>query len=447
MDGLRHASTDLSCRSNRQCINARLSRLRAHAIFAIMTAPDILVVVVDGLRASALGAYGNTTYPTAALDRFAAESILFDWCFALCTDLPGIYRACWHAEHPARSLQASIPLSLPKLLASIGYSTALITDEPVLTSIAAADGFHQCIQLQIPPTFPKQQPGDNSESSIAKFFADTCDFIASAKPTSRSDSPRLLWAHSRGMYGPWDAPIELQDSLLDDGDPQPVESTQPPDLMLSPSDDPDSAFRYACAYAAQMMVLDESWDGIMQTIESNGDAAGWIVVLIGARGFPLGEHRRIGGVDEKIHAEQLHVPYLVRFPNGFGRLARSGQLAAPIDLLPTLLAATGERVAPRYGHGDGLNSIPRALAARAPWRDALVATGTSGAQAIRTLDWCLRKDVASKVDAELYVRPDDRWEANDVAKLCPEVVESLSRRLDEAIGHLSRAQPAPQPRD
>jgi len=30
---------------------------------------------------------------------------------------------------------------------------------------------------------------------------------------------------------------------------------------------------------------------------------------------------------------------------------------------------------------------------------------------------------------ELYTKPDDRWESNDVAGLCPEVVEGLQREL------------------
>jgi hypothetical protein len=31
--------------------------------------------------------------------------------------------------------------------------------------------------------------------------------------------------------------------------------------------------------------------------------------------------------------------------------------------------------------------------------------------------------------SELFVRPDDRWEANDVAKLCPDVVEELRNQF------------------
>ena len=52
-----------------------------------MPAPNILVVVVDGLRASAFGAYGNTSFPTPALDQFAADSLLLDWCYAPSAEL------------------------------------------------------------------------------------------------------------------------------------------------------------------------------------------------------------------------------------------------------------------------------------------------------------------------------------------------------------------------
>ena len=67
----------------------------------------------------------------------------------------------------------------------------------------------------------------------------------------------------------------------------------------------------------------------------------------------------------------------------------------------------------------------------------MISTSAS-ARSIRTAGWCLREDITQEVSAasngvtevsELYVRPDDRWEANDVAKLCPEVVEELRAGL------------------
>ena len=77
------------------------------AIFAGMHRSNILVVVVDGLRASALGAYGNTTFPTPALDRFAADSLLLDRCYSPSAELEQIYHALWLSEHPGRA--AALP--------------------------------------------------------------------------------------------------------------------------------------------------------------------------------------------------------------------------------------------------------------------------------------------------------------------------------------------------
>jgi hypothetical protein len=50
----------------------------------------------------------------------------------------------------------------------------------------------------------------------------------------------------------------------------------------------------------------------------------------------------------------------------------------------------------------------------------------------------LRRDASANAPAELYVRPDDRWEMNDVAKLCPEVTERLTRDLDEFVQQADR---------
>jgi arylsulfatase A-like enzyme len=411
-----------------------------------MRAPNILVIVVDGLRASALGAYGNTSTPTPALDQFAADSYLLDWCFSPSVELAGIYRALWESIHPARPSHFSTS-SLPQILAASGYTTTLITDEPQMPSIAAADHFDQCIQLQeTVSAAAMKRVAETSQTSMARMFAPVCELVASDVGAADLNQPRLIWAHSRGMYGPWDAPLELQQSLLDEGDPPPVESTTPPDFLIAPSDDPDAAFRFACAYAAQAIVLDECWTGILQTVEAARDGDRWIVTLLGARGLPLGEHLRIGGVDSRLYAEQLHVPCLIRLPDRTNRLARNSRLTSHVDLLPTLLSAVALDTAHVGSESDGMNVLRTAMTSSTVWRDALIATSESAARAIRTADWCLLQDTQSSPVDELYVRPDDRWETNDVAKLCPEIVESLSSQMDEELQQLSRLKPEAEAR-
>jgi arylsulfatase A-like enzyme len=173
------------------------------------------------------------------------------------------------------------------------------------------------------------------------------------------------------------------------------------------------------------------------TKASAGDE--WLVTMLSARGFPLGEHGRIGGVDQRTHVEQLQVPWLIRFPDKLGHLGRVESLTSHLDVLPTLVEWMDHGGKTDRSAFDGTSILPLASCARSTWRHATISTSAS-ARSIRTAGWCLREDITQEVGAasngatqvsELYVRPDDRWEANDVAKLCPEVVEELRAGLSD----------------
>ncbi len=368
-----------------------------------MLGKNILVIAVDGLRAAALGAYGNTAFPTPAFDQFATESLVFDWCYADAVELPAIYRELW----PSRP-------SFLHSLAKEGFATTLVTDDTALLALEPAAGFHECVQLS---TANSGRGEDVCQTALARLFAAVCEQVAA----SGIDRRQFVWVHAQGMYGPWDAPLELQEPLLahEEGDPPPADVLEPPDVQLDAASDPDAAFRWSCAYAAQVMVLDACFDELCQTIEASGQRDKWLVVLCGVRGFPLGEHGRVGGVDGRLFAEQLHVPLVCRFPDGSQRLSRNANLVSLPDL-PTALLGLAH---------DGFAM---------PERDALFAEGPAGIRAIRTADWSLRYDPsAASIESrdnsycELYVRPDDRWEANNIAALCSEEGAALLARLDE----------------
>jgi arylsulfatase A-like enzyme len=394
---------------------------------------NVLVIVVDGLRASALGAYGNTSYPTPSLDRFAAESLLLDWCFAPSPDLPDIYRALWQ---PNDSAQNPDSRSLPRVFADAGHTTTLVTDDHSLSAYSSASDFDEIVQVasSLEAGAADRRAVDSLETGLAHTFSAAAEQIVAA---IRHDKPYSLWLHARGMYGSWDAPLDPQKSLLDEDDPSPIESLAPPNFFANTAEDPDAAFRYACAYAAQVMVLDDCFQNLLDAINTSGGNE-WLVTLLGARGFPLGEHGRIGGVDQRTHVEQLQVPWIVRFPNKLGQFSRVGSLTSHHDLPPTLLDWIDREHKFDRPMLDGRSVLPLASSARAAWRNAMLSCSAS-ARSIRTATWCLREDVAPAdcnsatsepaSAPELYVRPDDRWEANDVAKLCPEVVEELLSAL------------------
>jgi hypothetical protein len=293
-------------------------------------------------------------------------------------------------------------------LSERGYAATLVTDEPIVATLPGAAAFDDRVTLA--PEGARRAE-DMSQTALARVFSAAIEQVEVSQ-----NECRLLWVHSQGLHGPWDAPLALQEDLLarEEGDPPPADEVQPPNVLLSDSSDPDAAFRWSCAYAAQIMTLDACLEGLLAAVDAAG-AENWLVVLCGLRGLPLGEHGQIGGVDGRLYAEQLHVPLVVRFPNARHKLSRSGGLALLADLPAIVQSAIG----------DDLH-FPR--------REEVVATGPAGERAIRTSDWSLRltgatDDSSGEAGCELYVRPDDRWEANDVAGLCPDVVEELLARL------------------
>lgn len=361
-----------------------------------MSDENILVIAVDGLRASALGAYGNTSYSTPALDQLATESLLFDWCFAESVDLAAIYDELWSGK----SL-------LLRALSERCYATKLVTDDPAVAELPIAVAFSDRVEL---PASEPSRAASVAETSLAQLFSAAIEEIE-----AQQSELRMIWVHSRGMHGPWDAPLELQDELLarEEGDPSPEDLLESPALALDRESDPDAAFRASCAYAAQLMTLDACIAGVCDAIDAAG-RENWTVALCGVRGFPLGEHGRIGGVDSRLYAEQLHVPLLLRFPSGDHRMSRRSGLT-PLADLPSLLRQSASGQWRPAEHEAVLSSSPR------------------GVRAIRTADWSLRSerpdDSEGQRSSELFVRPDDRWEANNVAALCPEVVDELLARI------------------
>ena len=367
---------------------------------------NILVVVVDGLRASALGAYGNTTFPTPALDRFAADSLLLDRCYSPSAELEQIYHALWLSEHPGRAAAlpaATLPSSgrsLPAIFGDDGYRTTLITDESRLLTFHGAENFQNQILIEGDSAQSANERPASSilEMELARVLAaatETIDELHGSSNTGGNNAlPNLVWVHARGMHGRWDAPTELQSALLDDDDLAPIASTLPPDMTLTSDIDPDEAFRYTCAYAAQVIAFDELSQALWDAVANDSGRAPWVAMLIGARGFALGEHGRIGGIDPRMYVEQLHVPWLIRFPDARGRLTRSSELTTHADVLPTLLGCTRDQ-SNDVKQGDGLNAVLLASNAKVSWRDSLLATSDDGTRALRTAEWTLLEPAAA----------------------------------------------------
>ncbi len=399
---------------------------------------NAIILVVDRLHAGYLGAYGNTWIQTPAFDRLAAESFVFDQAFIDSPKPDSLYRALWlgrHALLPATSQESPI---LVALLSGAGITTALVTDEEALIRNPWATAFADLIEIPgATRTSPFAAVGDLTgvetcspclaatveETHLARCFAQMIDWLESPR------EPYLLWCHLRGLAAPWDAPIDFRRAYADSGDPEPSQTAEVPCYKLMKDRDPDELLAVSHSYAGQVGLLDACLGALGEYLLSSPAGKETLLVVLSARGFPLGEHQRIGPVNDALHAELVHVPLLVRFPSGLGAAVRSQALVEPDDLWATLLDWWEIPRRPESPTARSLMPLVREEAEIV--RDCLLIAGEIDERAIVTPSWFLRAGETP----ELFVQPDDRWQVNNVANRCPDIVELL----EEALASRERA--------
>ncbi len=128
-----------------------------------------------------------------------------------------------------------------------------------------------------------------------------------------------------------------------------------------------------------------------------------------------------------IYNETVQLAWMMRFPDGLGRAARSQALVQPHQLPGTLVDWLQlDRGSLGAGDTDSLLAVLRGEVDVLADRVLMV---SSHDRAIRTPAWHLRQPLAGA--AELYAKPSDRWEVNEVSKILPDVVTALRQALDE----------------
>jgi hypothetical protein len=214
----------------------------------------------------------------------------------------------------------------------------------------------------------------------------------------KDEKPFLLWTHFEGFRGHWDYPLSYRQRYQIDEDPDPYPDVALPELAVDKNTDPDVVQAIREAYAGGVTVLDEALSGLLAFLTESELDKNTVLVIMGIRGFSLGEHNRIGANDE-LYGENVHLPLIIRFPDGLYAGFRSQTLLQPADIFRLL-----EK-----------DDLPEAPDAEHPFLGI-------GGKVIVTPDWYFyRKSFGN----ELYVKPDDRWEVNDVADRCAYVLEEL----------------------
>lgn len=345
--------------------------------------PATVVLIIDGIAANLPGPYGNTTVDTPTLNRFAAESELFDFCFV---------------ESPR--LEDSYPILWQDL---IDEGSILVSDCPSVLGLAEAQPFDRVVDASSPAK--TELAADVAETQTANFFIHAIEALQSL------DSDGLCWLHHAGLSGAWDAPWEIRCAFADEDDPEPPTEVQRPVSKFDLQDvDPDILLGYQQSAYAQLVVIDQLLGVFLQQLEQSGIADHVSFVVASPRGYPLGEHGIVGDF-ENLYNETIHVPLMIRKP------VESPEKAIAVGSRHQGMVQFSQVNRMIAGLVDGgFHSVSFCDVAKSQVGDL---------KSLHNGHWKLIHQVNNVDSAELYAKPDDRWDVNNVSRRCADVVEDL----------------------
>lgn len=429
----------------------------------------ILVIVARGLQAGAVGCYGSQWIDTPALNDLAADGVVFDQHFADAASPEGARRAwrtgCYRLPAPSPTSAPAEPANdLLALLDQHNIPTVLILDESQ-PSPAGSDQGWQTVE-RVTPDDPDDTPLEATVSAVETALEEL------------GEQPRwLLWVELATLLPPWEVPEEFQgpyfreepaeeeleeDEEDEDEDEEDEEKDEDEESEpLTPLNEPepgqvdpgdDTLFlRLQSSYASAVSYLDA---GVGQLLEVLGDKElldQTLIVLLSDCGQALGEHGIVGPVRPSLHEEIVHLPLLIRLPGGAEAGRRVVALTQTVDLAPTLAEFFGLGLP---GHGQSLLPLLHGQA------DKVRDYACAGSEVGGGIEWCLRTPAWALLlpvqphpedanrSAQLYLKPDDRCEVNNVLQQHQEWAELLEQTLRafvEATRQQGPFQPPPLP--
>ena len=241
----------------------------------------------------------------------------------------------------------------------------------------------------------------------------------------------------------------------------PADTAEVPDRRLPPDSDPDELLAIVHAYAGQISLLDLCLGGLLDCLAGQPGAENTLLAVLSARGFPLGEHGRVGACDDALYAELTHMPLLLRLPDGHGASARTQALVQPADLHATLLDWCGQPIVGHSSPAFGNSLLPIVEGRIETVRDRACTFASAEERAIVTAAWSMRLGAGasggsrgtrdrgpsggSEAAVELFAKPDDWFEVNEVSDRCGEVAAEMEQAFIQFEQACQTADPAELP--
>lgn len=399
--------------------------------------PDVLVYLVDALRADALSAYGSPI-PTPNFDAVADNGVRFRnaWTTATWTRpasaslLTGLYPT----SHTAIDRKSTLPeqiFTLAERFRFLGYRTAAIVSNG---NIARHWGFDQGFETYVmAPNAPPVISGVPSFPRADRIV----EMARELWQQPRDGRPLFLYVHTVDPHGPYAPPEWLLEQPRPEVDEPNTEKTLVELNTRRRSPSPELLETLRALYLGEVAYADRAFGRLLQALPLNGPGEdGPLVVLTADHGEARMEHG-FASHGMSLYEEELEIPLLVRGP-GFRGSATVSEPVSLIDVAPTLLVAAGDPAA-------GLPGVDLASLARGGTidRSLLAELNFDGRRwsALRRGPMKLLQNL-SRGSQFLFDLRQDPGERVDLAESQSDLTSTLLRELQQAQARLVALRPA-----
>jgi arylsulfatase A-like enzyme len=314
--------------------------------------PNVLVILVDTLRADRLGCYGNASGLTPFMDRFADGATVFRHAYATSSwtapSVASLFTARYPSQHGVVSVFTKLraqELTLPEQLAQAGYKTGAVVANFVVTERM---GYNQGFE------FFGSVEGD---ASVVR--ARALQWLDSVH-TDAPGPPVMLYLHFMDPHWPYTPPQEYVDRLIQPGFDATAEMSKMARKLNQAFTEQyvtgaTTAHRqFTCAdielleklYDAEVAALDAQLAQLFAELESRHFLDNTVVVLLSDHGEELFEHGSLWHA-YTLYEESIRVPLIVKLPGQTsGRVVE--RPVSLLDVAPSVLRVVGIDIPPAF---------------------------------------------------------------------------------------------------
>lgn len=351
---------------------------------------NVIVIVNDSLRWDHLGCYGNDWIKTPNIDKLASESAVFDNFYS--EGLPTVpTRTTFFTGRytfPFRGWQRLEPkdVVLAEVLWNKGYKSALITDTYHLhkPSMAFERGFDYVNfirghegdpwiideSIDVDAEVEKYYKGDGKDRAVkaqltqylrnihwwkseedtfvARCVKDGINWLEN-QPVKEN---LFMWVDCFDPHEPWDPP-EPYNRMYTDPNYKGKDIIHPipgkTDGYLT-----DEELNHIAKLYAGKVTLCDTWVGhLLDKVKEMGMYDDTMIIFTTDHGEPFSEHGIIKKAEPFLYEELVHIPLIIRHPEGVGAGKRFDAMVETTEVFPTILDFLNVRMPPRI-HGQSL---------------------------------------------------------------------------------------------